>query len=92
MLNNSNGGSGFDPDAPVSSLSPGGEPENDTCETAGVRINRRKVFEFKLNGGEVYELLEILRRLAVNSANYAEVAQAVKHERLLYAQARGQGF
>jgi hypothetical protein len=92
MLNNSNGGSGFDPDAPVSSLSPGGEAENDTCETAGLRANRKKVVTFEMNGGELYELLEVLRRLAVNATSYQEVAQAVKFERLLYAQARGAGF
>jgi hypothetical protein len=92
MLNNPNSGRGFDPEASVSSFSQGFEQENDICETAGVRVNMNKVFTFEVNGGELYELLDILRRLAVNSANYQAVAQAVRFERLLYHQARGQGF
>jgi hypothetical protein len=92
MSNNPNGVSGFDPEASVSSFSPGFDAENDICETAGVRVNRNKIFNFEINGGELYELLDILRRIAVNSANYQAVAQAVRFERLLYHQARGQGF
>lgn len=82
----------FDPNAPVSAFARRNNGSNDLCETAGVPANRAKVFEVLFQGGEVNELLEILRRVAVASDHYQDVARAVHYERLIYEQARQQGF
>lgn len=87
-----NGKDEFNPDAPVSTFSPGDSDSNDMCETHGVRANRQRAFKLQMDGEDLYDLLELLRRVAVESGQYQVVARAVTYERLLYGQAREQGF
>ena len=87
-----NGKDAFDLDAPVSTFGPGDSHANDICETQGVRANRQRAFKLQMDGEDLYDLLELLRRVAVESGQYQVVARAVTYERLLYTQARDQGF
>ena len=79
-------------DQRVSDFSPGNGNLNHQLETHGIKANRHKTVTFRLTGQEVYGLCELLRRVAVTSTAYLEVAEAVKLERLLFEQARQQGF
>lgn len=92
MSNNLNGKGEVDWDAPVSTLSPGTRLSNDLCETSGRRNNRHKLFKIEIGGEDLYNLLELLMRVAVENTSYQTVARAVTCERLLYQQARDQGF
>lgn len=82
----------FDPAISLNELYRQAEENKGTYETNGARANRHKIFTFDLSGPEVYELTEILRKVAVESRNYSDIAVAVKYERLLFGQARNQGF
>lgn len=92
MSQNTNGNGGLDLDVPVSTLSPGQGASNDLCETNGRRANRHRVFSLELGSDDLYSLLELLRKVALDSPVYQTVARAVTFERLLYQQAREQGF
>jgi hypothetical protein len=87
-----NGESTFDLDQPVSTFSPGERESNDLCETNGQRANRNRVYNVQIDSESLYDLLDLLRRLAVEHQTYQIVSRAVTYERMLYRQAREQGF
>jgi len=82
----------LDPNTSLNDLYRLSVSEGNGCETNGLRANRHKVYNFELSGPEVYELTELLRKIAVESRSYSDIAAAVKYERLLFGQARKQGF
>lgn len=92
MTQNINGDGEVDWSAPVSTFSPSSEHSNDIRETSGRRNNRNKAFHIEIGGEDLYNLLELLMRVAVENTSYQTVARAVTCERLIYQQARDQGF
>lgn len=66
--------------------------QDDELVTHGIRANGKQLFTLTLRGKEVYELLQILERRAVQETSYLEVRTAVYFAERIRDQVKEQGF
>ncbi len=66
--------------------------EEEILRSQGIKANRHRSFQIEFTGKQIYDLLHILERDAVDSHDYLQVSAKVIFAEIIREQAKGQGF
>ena len=64
----------------------------DVLRSQGIKANHRLNFQITFSGKQIYDLLRLLEKEAIDSGDYTHVRESVLFAELVREQAKRQGF